>query len=157
MTVDASWLKATRARADADLKMLRQLTAQREQLDTQIAALSERVRSWQVILDSMNGSAQREETRRPPAEKVEALETAQDVGLRATIREVLSAAPGGLRPKDVTARLKARGFSIPGTSTALGVRVGAELWKMMQIGQLRKVRGGYTVVKPETADSGETA
>lgn len=153
MTVDASWLKTARAQAEADEKELRRLTAERDHVEEKIKAVSERVRSWRVILDSTNGSGERGPARRPPATGAAegAAEQPQGVGLRAAIREILSAAPGGLRPRDVTARLKARNFSLPGTTnTTLAVRVGAELWKMKQIGQLRKNRGGYMLVKPES-------
>jgi hypothetical protein len=156
MAVDAAWLKTSREQADADAKRLGSLIDEREKLDAEIRVLAEKVKSWQVILGSLNGASPKAPNKTPtPAEPTllpieRDPENAGGGGFRATIREVLRDHPQGLMPRQVTDRLEALGFKPPKGATNLAVRVGAELWKMKETGQLRKARNGYALPKVES-------
>jgi hypothetical protein len=155
MAVDAAWLKTTRDQADVDAKRLRGLMEQRDKLDAEIRILTEKVKSWMVIIGSLNGGEPKGAAKPPrPAEPAQLpidvdSEGADAGGMRATIRSVLKDHPQGLQPRQVTNRLEALGFKPPRGAANLSLRVGAELWKMRKIGQLRKARNGYALPKVE--------
>lgn len=146
-----SWQEETERRALADKARLAKLIGERDTLEGEIRKLTDRVHSWDLILRTERAkSSKRPGKRVEGAAETPAAEPAQGLGLRAAIRGVLSTVSGGMKPREVTLRLKATGFR-PSGKGDLGLRVNGELWRMHRNGLLRKTRGGYMLPK----ESGE--
>lgn len=73
-----------------------------------------------------------------------------ELGLREAARKVLEAAPKGLKPKAVAQGMEELGFrGTTEATTSLLTRVRNELWRMAKKGELRSVRGVYSLRREE--------
>ena len=137
-------LRAKQARRETVEKEKIQLTEEASQLDQQIGSIRVLLASSTQGLPNAGTST----TQEPPKGHDEAGTEAP--GLRDAIRIALGESPFGLRPFQVTLRLKEMGFR-PGGKAELGTRVSNELWRMAKNGLIARSRGKYSL-KEKIAD-----
>ncbi len=85
-----------------------------------------------------------------PGPKPERVDKYRELGIRDAIRAVLRDAGKGLRPKQITAKLRSEGYEINNSNkTSLATRVGTEAWRMGRTGQLFKRGSAYRLPPDE--------
>jgi hypothetical protein len=143
-SMDSNWVKTTMERAAIDRQRLDEARRRLQDLEREVAQLAERVRSWEVILESVNLTLKPttlEEAAKPQATLLPEDESQMGetyAGLRDAIRAVLKGVGArGLRPRDVTRTLQRQGFKAGGDSE-LSIRVGNEMWRMHKRKMLKK-------------------
>lgn len=135
MPLSATVVKELQGELKQEEIRLHGLQEDRAKLDSQIAMVSEKIRSLRSLLTPATPES-------PPIpsgdERSKAL---AGQGFREAIRSLLAAAPEGLRPREVARKLKEGGFQYDGRMD-LGVRISSDLWKMEKGGQLEKTKDG---------------
>jgi hypothetical protein len=133
LTADIDAARKDMAVLDADIDKLQ---AKRRALEWKIRRLMPATAD-QVITPlpkRLNGATKEPAVKESPA----------DIGFRDQIRNVLRESAKGLRPSDITKKLKEKRIPYTG-KTDLNVRVCNDLNKMFRSGNLKRLRGHYSI------------
>ncbi len=124
--------------------------ATRRELEAERARLRRRLEAIDQILTE-EGAVRRHAAPEGQATMAEGNGQLAGLGLREAAKKVLeAAAPKGLKPMVVAQRMEDQGFrSMTNATTPVVTRVRNELWRMAQKGDLRSVRGTYSLRRDE--------